>query len=208
MTFRSELTDPQRQVFEFVQTHSEETGSAPTLEEICRQFRFKSTNSAREHLRLIEKKGYLERQPNRARGIRVTHGRSPKGEIVRVPLVGHIAAGNPLDAMEEVEANIPLPRGFWRGDKLFALRVRGDSMVGAGIFDGDMAIVNVQAEVADGEIAAVVVGGDTTLKRVFRSTDGVRLHAENPIYQDQVFDQTDADTIRIAGVLVGTLRSF
>lgn len=208
MTGLGKLTPRQRQVFDFVQTRLEETGSAPTLDEICRHFHFKSTNAAREHLRLIEQKGYLERRPHCARGIRVTHGGTQPGEIVRVPLVGHIAAGNPIDAIEEVETEIPLPRGFWRGDKLFALRVHGDSMVGAGIFDGDIAVVNAQAETINGDIAAVVIDEDTTLKRIFRSANGVRFHAENPRYRDLVFDRAGAKAIRVVGVLVGTLRFF
>jgi repressor LexA len=191
-----ELTTRQRQVFEFVQTRLGETGSTPTLQEICRHFRFKSTNAAREHLRLIQQKGYLERRPHCARGIRVTRGIAGSTEIVRVPLIGRIAAGQPIGAVEEIEAVIPLPRALWRGDRLFALRVRGDSMVGVGIFNGDIAVVNAQAEAANGEIAAIVVGEDTTLKRIFRSPRGIRLHAENPNYEDLVFDRVSASAIR------------
>jgi repressor LexA len=208
MSGLGELTTRQRQVFDFVQARLEETGSTPTLEEICSHFRFKSTNAAREHLRLIEQKGYLERRPHCARGIRVTRGKTSLDEIVRVPLIGRIAAGKPVQAFEEVEFEIPLPRAFWRGDNLFALRVRGDSMVGAGIFDGDIAIVNAQPEAANGEIAAVIIGEDTTLKRIFRSKAGVRLRAENPKYQDVVFERAAANAARVAGVLVGILRSF
>jgi repressor LexA len=208
MSSLPKLTTRQRQVFDFVQTYFEETDSTPTLEEICRHFRFKSTNAAREHLRLIQKKGYLERRTHCARGIRVTRESTPLSEIVRVPLLGRISAGNPTGAVEDVEAEIPLSRALWRGDKLFALRVRGDSMVGAGIFNGDIAILNAQAEAANGKIAAVVIGDDTTLKRIFRSSDGLRLNAENPSYQNLVFDHTTANAIHIAGVLVGTLRWF
>lgn len=208
MTNLRELTTRQRQVFDFIQTCGAQTGSAPTLEEICHHFRFSSTNAARQHLRLIQQKGYLERSPRRARGIRVTRESTPPGEIARVPLVGRIAAGSPIGTIEEVEAEIPLPRALWRGNQLFALRVRGDSMVGVGIFHGDIAVVNRQADAANGDIAALVIGEDTTLKRFFRSADGVRLHAENPNYPDLVFDRTSANDIRVAGVLVGILRSL
>ena len=138
----------------------------------------------------------------------MTRESTPLSELVRVPLVGRIAAGNPIAAVEDVEAEIPLPRALWRGDKLFALRVRGDSMVGAGIFNGDIAIVNAQAEAISGKIAAVVIGDDTTLKRIFRTSDGLRLHAENASYQDLIFDRAAASAIHVAGVLVGTLRWF
>jgi len=208
MSDSRELTTRQRQVFDFIRARGEESGSPPTLEEICRHFHFRSTNAARQHLRLIQQKGYLERHPHRARGIRVTRGGTPSDEIARVPLVGRIAAGGPIGTIEEVEAEIPLPRVLWRGNQLFALRVRGDSMVGAGIFHGDIAVVNKQADADNGDIVAVVIGEDTTLKRFFRSADGVRLHAENPTYRDLVFDRARANAIRVAGVLVGLLRSI
>jgi repressor LexA len=201
-----ELTNRQREVLEFVEGHAASTGSSPTLEEICQHFRFRSPNAAREHLRLIAQKGHLHRQPRRARGIRLSRRDSSLGESVRVPLLGRIAAGNPTDAVENVEARIPLPRSLWRGGNLFALRVGGSSMEGAGIYDGDIAILNARAEAAKGEIAAVLIGDDTTLKRVFRTAHGVRLRAENPDFPDLNFDGSAAASLRIAGVLVGILR--
>ena len=202
------LTPRQRQVFDFILTFVRETGSAPTLNEICSHFSFKSINSARQHLSLIAQKGYLKLLSGRARGIQLTHESIPPQSVVLVPLVGRIAAGDPIGTIEDVEATIPLSSELWRGDELFALRVHGDSMIGAGIFDGDIAIVNAQSVAANGEIAAVVIGEDITLKRYFRSVKGVRLHAENSTYSDLIFHRTDMDAIRIAGVLVGTLRMF
>lgn len=200
------LTKRQQQVLDFVGKHIADAGAPPTLDEICRHFRFKSPNAAREHLRLIAQKGYLERQPYRARGIRLGREDSSLGELVRVPLLGRVVAGNPTDAVENIEARIPLPRALWRGSNLFALRVGGSSMEGAGIYDGDLAILKAQPDAANGEIAAVVVSEDTTLKRVFRTAHGVRLHAENPDFPDLNFDRSAAASLRIAGVLVGILR--
>jgi repressor LexA len=200
------LTSRQRQVLEFVEARSVETGSSPTLQEISQYFQFKSPNAAREHLRLIAQKGYLQLDPRRARGIRLGHEDSSLGDLVRVPLLGRIAAGNPIGAVENIEAKIPLPRGLWRGADLFALRVRGRSMEGAGIFDGDIAILNSQTEATNGEIAAVVIDEDATLKRVFHTAQGVRLHAENPDFPDLIFDRSATGVLRIAGMLVGILR--
>lgn len=202
------LTPRQRQVLDFVQTYAEETGSAPTLDEICSHFRFKSINSARQHLSLIARKGYLKLSPGRARGIQLTRQSIPPQSVLLVPLVGRIAAGDPIGAIEQVEATIPVSRELWRGAELFALRVHGDSMIDAGIFDGDIAVVSAQPVAENGTIAAVVIGEDITLKRFFSSAEGVHLHAENSNYSDFVFDHTGADTIRIAGVLVGTMRTF
>ncbi|MDF0492749.1 transcriptional repressor LexA [Bradyrhizobium yuanmingense] len=206
MSIDAELTPRQRQIFEFVEEHMAATGAPPTLEEICDRFSFKSPNAAREHLRLIEQKGYLQRAPRRARGIRIGREDSALGDLVRVPLLGRIVAGNPTEAVENIEARLPLPRALLGGARLFALRVGGRSMEGAGIFDGDIAILNGEVEVANGAIAAVLVGEETTLKRVFRSRDGVRLRAENPEFPDVVFDQSNAGALRVAGLLVGVLR--
>lgn len=200
------LTKRQQQVLHFVEEHVADVGAPPTLDEICRHFRFKSPNAAREHIRLIAQKGYLQRQPHRARGIRLGREDSALGDLVRVPLLGRIVAGNPTDAVANVEVRIPLPRALWRGGNLFALRVGGSSMEGAGIYDGDIAVLNAQAEAANGEIAAVLISEDTTLKRVFRTANGLRLHAENSDFPDLIFDGSAAASLRIAGVLVGILR--
>ena len=208
MDHLNKLTPRQRQVFDFVRTCVEETGSAPTLEEISGHFNFRSTNSVRQHLSLIARKGYLKLLPGRARGIRLTHESIPPWSVVLAPLMGRIAAGDPIGAIENIEAGIPVPSELWRGNDLFALRVHGDSMTGAGIYDGDIAIVNAQPLAANGQIAAVVIGDDITLKRFYRSVEGIRLHAENSNYADLHFCRADSDAIRIAGVLVGTLRTF
>lgn len=202
------LTPRQRQVLEFVQAFTDDTGSAPTLEEICNHFGFRSANAARQHLKLIEAKGHLELSPGRARGIRLTSDCATPQSVVFVPLAGRIAAGQPIIAIEDVETTIPVPGELLRGSDLFALRVHGDSMTGAGIFDGDIAIVNAQPMASNGQIAAVVIGEDVTLKRFFLCDQGVRLRAENSNYSDLHFDRSDADAIPIAGVLVGTMRVF
>ena len=207
-TIMESLTRRQHQVLDFVERCFAETGSAPTLDEISGHFSFKSSNSARQHLRLIERKGYLRLRPGRARGIRLTQPSTPPQPVALVPLVGKIAAGDPIAAIEDIEAMIPIPSHLWRGNHLFALHVRGDSMTGAGIFDGDIAVVNAQSIAENGTITAVVIGEDVTLKRFFRSDKGILLRAENDNHSDLVFDPQDSDNIHIAGTLVGTLRTF
>lgn len=208
MPVSMQLTPRQREVLDFIQARSVETGTPPTLQEIAGHFRFKSLNAAREHVRLIEQKGFLRRRAHQARGIRVLSEVSTMAEeIVPVPLLGRIAAGNPTEALENIEARLPLPRALLRGSNLFALRVQGNSMEGAGIIEGDIAIVNCTTDAANGEIAAVVVQENTTLKRVFRTATGIRLHAENSSYSDLIFKGTAAAQVRIAGVLVGIFRT-
>jgi repressor LexA len=206
MTRGTQLTRRQREVLNFVQLRSVDQGAPPTLLEIAEHFGFKSLNAAREHVRLIERKGFLQRRAHQARGIRVVPADSSLAEVVPVPLLGRIAAGNPTDALENVEVRLPLPRALLRGGNLFALRVQGNSMEGVGIVDGDIAIVSGAAEAANGEIAAVVISEDATLKRIFRTPTGIRLHPENPSHSDLIFDRTAAANVRVAGVLVGIFR--
>jgi repressor LexA len=202
------LTDRQAEVLAFVQARQRGEGMSPTLDEICTHFGFSSPNAAREHLRLIQKKGYLERAVGKPRAIRVARSASPRGsDVVRVPLLGRIPAGEPSSAIEEVEEILPLPRGAFSGRRLFALRVRGESMIGAGILDGDVAVLDADGEPVDGSIAAVVLDEEATLKRLYRSKGGLRLVAENPAFPDRNITRARLSSVRIAGVFVGLIRT-
>ncbi len=203
------LTKRQSEIYAFIQECQRREGIVPTLKEICKRFGFRSINAAREHLRLIERKGLLHRSPGQPRAIKLAVRLPAVGEdTLAVPLLGRISAGQPSLALEEIEDTLPLPRQLFRGKRLFALRVRGDSMVGAGIFDGDVAVLDGEREVRDGEIAAVVVESEATLKRVFKTSKGLRLHAENPAIPDRFVPASEYNSIRVAGVLVGTMRRF
>jgi repressor LexA len=126
-----------------------------------------------------------------------------------VPLVGRIAAGSPIFALEDAEEVLPLPSALFHGNDLFALRVKGDSMINAGIFDGDIAILRPGPDFSDGDIAAVVLEEVATLKRVFKTKRGLRLQAENPAYPDRLIaSEQMRQSFRLAGVLVGTIRRF
>ena len=207
-TMPAPLTDRQAEVLGFVQARRRAGGIPPTLDEICTHFGFSSANAAREHLRLIQKKGYLQRDFGKPRAIRVARSASRREtDVVRVPLLGRIPAGEPCSAVEEVEEILPLPRGQFRGEKLFALRVRGESMVGAGILDGDVAVLDADREPADGSIAAVVLDDEATLKRLYRSKGGLRLVAENPAFLDRNIPRARLPSVRVAGVFVGLIRT-
>lgn len=202
------LTDRQAEVLGFVQARQRAGGLPPTLDEICTHFGFSSANAAREHLRLIQKKGYLQRAVGKPRAIRVARSASRRGtDVVRVPLLGRIPAGEPCSAVEEVEEILPLPRGQFRGEKLFALRVHGESMIGAGIFDGDIAVLDAERQAVDGNIAAVVLDDEATLKRLFGSNGGLRLVAENPAFFDRDIPRARLASVRVAGVFVGLIRT-
>lgn len=202
------LTDRQAEVLAFVQARQRVEGMPPTLDEICTHFGFSSPNAAREHLRLIQNKGYLERAVGKPRAIRIARSASRREtDVVRVPLLGRIPAGEPCSAVEEVEEILPLPRGRFRGERLFALRVRGESMIGAGILDGDVAVLDSHREPVNGSIAAVVLDEEATLKRLYRSKGGLRLVAENPAFVDRNIPRARLGSVRVAGVFVGLIRT-
>jgi len=205
------LTKTQSNVLAFVEQSSAQHGRPPTMKEVAQYFGWSSISTAQQHLGALVKKGRLTRTPKSPRSLRVTTRLRQVGsdQVVSVPLVGRIAAGSPIFALEEAEEVLPLPRALFRGSSLFALRVKGDSMIDAGIFDGDIAVLQSGPDFSDGDIAAVVVNEEATLKRVFKAKGGVRLHAENPAYPDRLVSSEQIEqSFRLAGVLVGTIRRF
>ena len=207
---RSGLTRRQDEIYQFLLDQREHLGVCPTQEEIRQHFGFGSQNSVQEHLRLLEQKGFIKRNPRKARSIQLTAPgeHDEVNDLIRVPLVGWIPAGNPSFALECLEDQLSLSKKLFRGKSLFALRVRGDSMTGAGIFNGDLAVLSSESDWTDGVIAAVVVDEEATLKRVYRHALGLRLKAENPDFPDRVISKNALRTCRVAGVLVGTIRKF
>lgn len=213
MRDKSELTKRQEEIYSFVKGHIAEHHVGPTLQEICDRFGYSSPNAARQHLQLIAKKGHILRLSNAPRALQLQNWQSKKkGELTRdlvsVPLLGRIAAGHPLFALENVEDTLEFPKQLFRGRKLFALRVQGDSMIGAGIFNGDLAVLAAQPDFKDGEIAAIVVDEEATLKRLYRTPKGLRIKAANPAFPDRFIPDDAEKNCRLAGVLVGTIRCF
>lgn len=172
----------------------------PTHREIANRFQFASVNSVRSHLRLMERKGMLARQSGKARSLRLIV--APSG----IPLLGQIAAGNPLEAFQHIDEFLPLSPAMFRGNQLFALRVKGESMKDVGILPGDIAVVNRQQDVTDGEIAAVLLEDDATLKFVHRRNGAVVLRGANAAFRDIVIRRNDARALRILGKYVGLIR--
>ena len=202
------LTSRQEQVLAFVEDRQRTTGFAPTLQETAKHFGFKSPNSVRQHLRLMEKKGFLHRVPGRSRAL-VVHriaAQKDSDDVVHVPLFGRIPAGTPNLAYEDSGTTVALSSHLFRGNQLFALTVHGRSMEGAGILNGDIAILDATNEVDNGAVGAVLIGEEATLKRVCRSAKGLLLRAENPDYKDIEVDISEAEATRVIGLLVGIVR--
>jgi len=193
------LTDTQRSVLEYVQEHLTEHHRPPTVREVMRNFKWNSPQSARKHLLALEEKGYLEREEHTARGLRLS-GDSSVG--ISIPVLGKVAAGLPLLAEENRETTMVVDPSLARGGRnLFALTVRGDSMVNAHILPGDRVIVQQTTHASPGEIVVALIEGEATVKTFRRTSSKVVLEPANPKYEPIVVTQ-DKD-FRIIGKVVG-----
>jgi len=200
-----ELTARQRAVLAFIEQQVANRGHPPTVREIGLKFGISSTNGVRTHLTALIKKGYLKKERNISRGLELT--RSLVHDVGRVPLVGSVPAGLPIDAIENVEGEIAADLSFLPKDESFSLRVIGDSMKNAGIFDGDLVLVKKQQIAQRGDIVVAIIGGEATVKRYFPEARQVRLQPENDAFEPILVDKRSGE-FRIAGKVVGLLRRF
>lgn len=198
------LTARQKEIYDFLLKSIRERGFAPSIHEIGRQFKIASTNGVSDHLKALEKKGYIRRVGKRAIKIVNALGKSVLTATREVPVLGRVPAGKPFLSDENVEAVITIPEDMGSG-KTFALEVKGDSMIGAGIMDGDRVIVKQQATAENGDIVCAVIDGEATLKRFFKKDGTITLKAENEKYAPIT---VSAGEFRIAGRVVGLLRKF
>jgi len=198
------LTDRQKAIYDFLLKTIREKGFAPSIHEIGRQFKIASTNGVSDHLKALEKKGYIRRVGKRAIEIVNALGRTALVATREVPILGKVAAGKPLLSEENIEGVITIPDDMGSG-KTFALQVKGDSMIDAGILDGDRVIVKQQGTAENGEIVCAVINGEATLKRFFKKDGVITLKAENEKYAPIVVSEGE---FRIAGRIVGLLRKF
>ncbi|MBN1600236.1 MAG: transcriptional repressor LexA [Chitinispirillaceae bacterium] len=207
------LTTEQQRVYDFMQSFRKENGFPPTVREVAAGLGYKSPNNARQHLLLIEQKRYIRIIPGIARGIEFREDIDAKKQVAEVeevesgvPLIGSVAAGLPITAIENINGYITLDRSIFKGDDLFALRVKGDSMTGMGILNGDIVVVRKKTTAENGEVVVIIIDGDATLKRFIRDRETVLLRAENPNYSDIVL--SSVNSIQIAGKLVGVIRKY
>ncbi len=206
------MTARQRQVLDFVRSFSDRHGMPPAVREIAERFGF-TARAAFDHLRALERKGMLERRVTSKRASRslvLTERRSSnRWANIGIPVLGRIAAGTPIMAIENHEDSIPL-RPDWlgaQGQEVFALRVRGESMINAHIVDGDLVLVRRQDNATPGEIVAVLLDGEATVKRFARRGDAVELKPEHPTMQPIVVNPGDGE-VRILGKVIAVLRSM
>jgi repressor LexA len=201
------MTDHQRAILDFITEQVNRNGYPPTLREIGAKFSIGSTNGVRCQLIAIERKGFIRRRPNLSRGIELTHPTETPGGAIRVPIVGRIAAGLPILAVENLEGEILLDKDFFPFNDGFALRVKGRSMIDAGIIDGDVILARSDMPLEPGSIVVAVIGEEATVKRYYPEPDRVRLEPANPQFGPIIVEH-ETPGFRIAGRVVGLYRRY
>jgi repressor LexA len=200
-----ELTKRQRDVLDFIAEMIGKKGLPPTIREIGNKFKINSTNGVRAILSALTQKGYIRRKPLVSRGIELL---TPiKTSFAVVPLLGRIAAGLPILAVENIEGSIAVDSSFLPGGDIFSLQVVGDSMKDSGIFNGDYVLAKMQPAAEKGDIVVAVIGEEATVKRYYPEKNRIRLKPANPLYEPIIVDKKSPD-FRIAGKVIGLLRKM
>ncbi|HOJ78765.1 MAG TPA: transcriptional repressor LexA [Bacillota bacterium] len=205
-----ELTERQRQILEFIIAEVQQKGYPPSVREIGEAVGLSSSSTVHAHLAKLEELGYLRRDPTKPRALEVLIGNNYDDQIqftkemVNIPLVGTVTAGEPILASENIQDYFPLPRDFTRTDSAFMLRIKGDSMINAGIFDGDLVIVSGETKaVNNGDIVVAMIEDEATVKRFYKEKNGVRLQPENDRYEPIITSE-----VQILGKVVGLVRKI
>ncbi len=199
------LTPRQQEIYEYLASHLENHGYPPTLREICSEFGMKSTRAASDHLLALERKGYIARTRDRSRGIEIM-GPRPTAAGQSVPVVGRIAAGEPILAQENISDRITLDQGLLKGEGNFLLEVQGESMIEAHICPGDQILVRPQKTAASGDIVVAMIEDEATVKRFERKGDKLRLLPENAKMDPIVI--RNPKELKIVGIVVGLIRRY
>jgi repressor LexA len=198
------LTVKQQRVLEVIRNTMRERGQPPTVREIGQEIGVASSCTVQRHLDALVRKGFITRDRYKYRSIQLADTPFPLfARALNVPVVGSIAAGAPILAVENIEDTFPLPSELVGDDQVFMLRVRGDSMINAGIFDGDLVAIRQQPDANNGEIVAAMLEEEATVKRFFREGDHVRLEAENPDYSPII-----ARDVKVLGKVILAIRRF
>lgn len=178
---KGKITAKQQEILEYMKEEILKKGYPPTVREICQAVNLKSTSSVHAHLESLEKHGYIERDPTKPRAIEICDDsfQMVRKEMVSLPVVGTVAAGQPILAQQNIENYFPIPAEFVPGGESFVLKVKGDSMVNAGIFDGDQIFVKCCNSASNGDIIVALVDDSATVKTFYKERDHIRLQPEN-----------------------------
>ena len=203
---RKQLTERQQEIFDFVKNHITTTGMPPTRVEIAREIGFKSPNAAEEHLKALARKGYIEMLSGTSRGIRFLVNDEEAANEDSLPLIGRVAAGTPIEAIEHIEDHYPVSGTMFNPTADYLLRVNGNSMENIGILDGDLLAVHKTKIAKNGQVVVARVDDEVTVKRLEKKGNLIYLHPENDELEAIVVDPR-LEYIEIEGIAVGVIRS-
>jgi repressor LexA len=200
-----DLNDKEQKVLDFIISQVKDTGYPPSVREICKAVGFKSTCSAHQYIQRLADKGYLEKSSLKMRALKVVE--DEKEETVALPIVGKVAAGEPILATQNIEDYFSIGESFFSKDSLkndnFVLRVQGESMINAGINNGDFIVVSKQETARNGEIVVAMIEGDATVKTYYKEKSYIRLQPEN-----DTMDPIISDKVQIVGKVIGLFRKI
>ena len=200
---QGKISPKQQEILEYIKSQILERGFPPAVRDICEAVHLKSTSSVHSHLETLEKNGYIRRDPTKPRAIEILDEsfNFTRREMVNVPMVGRVAAGEPLLAEQNVESYFPIPMEFMPNNQTFMLRVKGDSMINIGIFDGDLVLVEQRQTARNGEVIVALVEDGATVKRFFKEEGVFRLQPEN-----DALDPIIVKEVQILGKVIGVFR--
>ncbi len=196
----AKIDDKLNKLYEYVSTFTSENGYPPTVRDICKDLAIKSTATAHYYLEKLKDRGLITKRDDKKRAITVNNRQN---NSFQVPLIGTITAGTPILAVENFEDYYPLPLEFKRDEEVFMLTVQGESMINAGIYNGDKVIVKKQNVADNGEIVVALIEDSATVKRFYKKDHKIILHPENDNMQDIILDN-----VQILGVVIGLTRKF
>lgn len=197
------ITPKQTEILEYIKQQILTKGYPPAVRDICEAVHLKSTSSVHSHLETLEKNGYIRRDPSKPRAIEIIDDNFnlTRRELVNVPVVGQVAAGNPILAVENITSYFPIPAEFLPNEETFMLTVKGDSMVNMGIYEGDRIIVKKQSTANNNDVVVALVDDSATVKRYFKENGHYRLQPENDF-----MDPIIVDHVEILGKVIGLIR--
>lgn len=197
------ISDKQKEILEFIKNEILNKGYPPTVRDICEAVHLKSTSSVHSHLETLEKNGYIRRDPTKPRAIEIIDDNFnlTRREVVNVPMVGQVAAGEPILAVQNIESYFPIPTEFMPNEESFMLKVKGESMINAGIFNGDNVLVMKQSTANNGDIVVALVDDSATVKTFYKENGHIRLQPEN-----DTMDPIIVNNCSILGKVFGVFR--
>jgi len=199
------ISAKQKQILDFIKSTKEKRGYPPSIREIGDAVGLSSTSTVHGYLKRMEAKGLIKRDPSKPRALEVIYeeNKTSKPELINIPIVGQVAAGQPILANEDIEEYFPLPSNFVQNSEAFILTIKGDSMYQAGILDKDYIVVRRQNVAQNGDIVVALIGNESTVKRFYKEDDYIRLQPENPL-----MDPIITKEVKILGKVIGVLRKL